>query len=252
MLISGVDLAAEPKGTAVATIDWQSDHADLVDLQLGVNDQEIIDACAASIKVGIDCALGWPVDFIDFLNRHSNLVGLESAPAFEGDSALRRNLAHRETDRHVREVTGRWPLSVSTDRLGMTAIRGAGLLSKFQEAGTAIDRSGSGRIVEIYPGASLRLWELDTVGYRSSEAIRERLLADLQAETPWLNLGTHQQLMVDSCDAFDAVIAALAARSAQLGRYEAPSEAQLERAKIEGWVALPTGRISDLIGGEQQ
>ena len=134
----------------------------------------------------------------------------------------------------------------------MTAIRGAGLLSKFQEAGTAIDRSGSGRIVEIYPGASLRLWGLDTVGYRSSESIRERLLADLQAETPWLNLGTHHQLMVDSCDAFDAVIAALAAKSAQLGRYEAPSETQLERAKIEGWVALPTGRLRDLFGGEQQ
>lgn len=252
MLISGVDLAAEPKGTAVAVINWLPDEAELITLRLGVNDQQVVDACEGSKKVGIDCALGWPVAFTDFLIGQANLEALERTPAFEGDSALRRNLAHRETDRHVREVTGRWPLSVSTDRLGMTAIRGAGLLSKFQEAGTAIDRSGSGRIVEIYPGASLRLWGFDTVGYRSSESIRERLLADLQAETPWLNLGTHQQLMVDSCDAFDAVIAALAARSAQLGRCEAPSEAQLERAKIEGWVALPTGRISDLIGGEHQ
>ena len=252
MLISGVDLAAEPKGTAVAVINWLPDEAELVTLRLGVNDQQIVNACEGSIKVGIDCALGWPVDFTDFLIGQANLEALERTPAFEGDSALRRNLAHRETDRHVREVTGRWPLSVSTDRLGMTAIRGAGLLSKFQEAGTAIDRSGSGRIVEIYPGASLRLWGLDTVRYRSSESIRERLLADLQAETPWLNLGTHHQLMVDSCDAFDAVIAALAARSAQLGRYEAPSEAQLERAKIEGWVALPTGSLRDLIGGERE
>jgi predicted nuclease with RNAse H fold len=248
VLISGVDLAAEPKGTAVATIDWQSAHAELVDLQLGVDDRQIIDACEGSIKVGIDCALGWPVAFTDFINRHSNLAALESAPAFDGGSDLRRNLAHRETDRHVREVTGRWPLSVSTDRLGMTAIRGAGLLSKFQEAGTAIDRSGSGRIVEIYPGASLRLWGFDTAGYRSSEAIRERLLADIQAETPWLNLGTHQQLMVDSCDAFDSVIAAFAAMSAQLGRFNGPNVAQLERAKIEGWVALPQGPLSDLLG----
>jgi hypothetical protein len=248
VLISGVDLAAEPKGTAVATIDWQSDHADLVDLQLGVDDQQIMDACADSAKVGIDCALGWPVDFIDFLNRHSNLGALGSAPAFDGGSDLRRNLAHRETDRHVREVTGRWPLSVSTDRLGMTAIRGAGLLSKFQEAGTAIDRSGSGRIVEIYPGASLRLWGFDTAGYRSSEAIRERLLADIQAETPWLSLGAHEPLMLASCDAFDSVIAAFAARSAHLGRFNGPNASQLERAKIEGWVALPQGPLSDLLG----
>jgi predicted nuclease with RNAse H fold len=251
VLIAGVDLAAEPKGTAVAVINWLPDAAELVTLRLGVNDQQVIDACEGSIKVGIDCALGWPVEFTDFLIRQRNLATLEGAPAFEGDSELRRNLAHRETDRHVREVTGRWPLSVSTDRLGMTAIRGAGLLSKFQAAGTAIDRSGFGRIVEIYPGASLRLWGFDTVGYRSSEAIRERLLADIQAATPWLKLGSHEQLMVDSCDAFDAVIAALAARSAYLGHYQEPNANQLERARIEGWMALPNGAVGDLLGEEE-
>lgn len=248
MLISGVDLAAEPKGTAVATIDWQSDHAELVDLELGVDDKQIMDACASSVKVGIDCALGWPVDFIDFLNSHSNLVGLDSAPAFDGGSDLRRNLAHRETDRHVREVTGRWPLSVSTDRLGMTAIRCAGLLSKWQASGTPIDRTGAGKIVEIYPGASLRLWGFDTAGYRSSETIRVKLLADIKTQAPWLSLGAHEPLMLASCDAFDSVIAAFAARSAQLGRFNGPKESQLERAKIEGWVALPQGPLSALLG----
>jgi predicted nuclease with RNAse H fold len=248
VLISGVDLAAEPKGTAVATIDWSAERAELVSLQLGVDDQQIMDECATSVKVGIDCALGWPVDFIDFLNHHSNLVALDSAPAFDGGSDLRRNLAHRETDRHVREVTGRWPLSVSTDRLGMTAIRCAGLLSKWQAAGTPIDRTGLGKIVEIYPGASLGLWGFDRAGYRTSAGIRARLIVELQTQAPWLSLGAHEQLMIDSCDAFDAVIAALAARSAQLSRYEAPSEGQLERAKVEGWVALPQGKLADLIG----
>jgi predicted nuclease with RNAse H fold len=252
VLISGVDLAAEPKGTVVATIDWSSDRAELVDLQLGVDDQQIMDACANSIKVGIDCALGWPVDFIEFLNRHSDLSAIEAAPAFDGGSDLRRNLAHRETDRHVREVTGRWPLSVSTDRLGMTAIRCAGLLSKWQAAGTPIDRTGAGKIVEIYPGASLRLWGFDTAGYRSSETIRATLLAEIKGQAPWLSLAAHEPLMLASCDAFDAVIAALAARSAHLGRFNGPKESQRERAKIEGWVALPQGRVRDLIGGEDQ
>ena len=250
MLISGVDLAAEPKGTAVATIDWSAERAELISLQPGVDDQQIMDECAYSVKVGIDCALGWPVDFIDFLNRHSNLGALESAQAFDGGSDLRRNLAHRETDRHVREVTGRWPLSVSTDRLGMTAIRCAGLLSKWQAAGTPVDRSGLGKIVEIYPGASLGIWGFDRAGYRSSESIRARLIAELHSQAPWLALGAHVPLMIESCDAFDAVIAALAARSAQLGRYEAPTETQLERARVEGWVALPQGRLTDLIEGE--
>jgi predicted nuclease with RNAse H fold len=247
VLISGVDLAAEPKGTAVATIDWTRDKAELVGLQLGVDDQQIMDASAGSVKVGIDCALGWPVDFVNFLNRHSAIDALESAPAFDGGSDLRRNLAHRETDRHVREVTGRWPLSVSTDRLGMTAIRCAGLLSKFQAAGTPIDRSGSGRIVEIYPGASLRLWGFDTSGYRASREIRASLLSEILARAPWINLGVHEKLMVDSCDAFDAVIAALAARSAHLGRYHAPDSTQMERAKVEGWMALPNHPFETLI-----
>jgi hypothetical protein len=45
--------------------------------------------------------------------------------------------------------------------------------------------------------------------------------------------------MVESCDAFDAVIAALAARFAYLGAYEEPTAEQLEIANLEGWVALP-------------
>jgi hypothetical protein len=248
VLISGVDLAAEPKGTAVATIDWTPDRAELVSLQLGVDDQQIMDASAGSVKVGIDCALGWPVDFVNFLNRHSAIEALESSPAFDGGSDLRRNLAHRETDRHVREVTGRWPLSVSTDRLGMTAIRCAGLLSKFQAAGTPIDRSGAGKIVEIYPGASLGLWGFDRAGYRTSADIRARLIAELRSQAPWLALGANEPLMMESCDAFDSVIAALAARSAFLGQYELPSEQQLRHAIVEGWVALPQGRLSDLVG----
>ena len=91
MLISGVDLAAEPKGTAVATIDWQSAHAELVDLQLGVDDRQIIDACEGSIKVGIDCALGWPVDFVDFVARQASAARLTSDDT--GDLAWRRRLA---------------------------------------------------------------------------------------------------------------------------------------------------------------
>jgi hypothetical protein len=57
--------------------------------------------------------------------------------------------------------------------------------------------------------------------------------------------------MVDSCDAFDAVIAALAARSAYLGHYQEPNANQLERARIEGWMALPNGAVGDLLGEEE-
>jgi predicted nuclease with RNAse H fold len=246
VLIAGVDLAAEPKGTALAVIDWSANGAKLVDLRLGVTDAEIVAAAQNVEKLGIDCALGWPVQFVEFLNRINLPEG--SGESFSGDLELRRSLAYRETDRHVREATGRWPLSVSTDRLGMTAIRCAGLLSQLAESGVPVDRSGAGKVVEIYPGASLRFWGLRAPGYRASAELRAGMIVDLLELAPYLDLGDAEALMIESCDAFDAVIAALAARSAFLGHYEKPSPAQLQQAQTEGWVALPNQPLSSLIG----
>jgi hypothetical protein len=53
--------------------------------------------------------------------------------------------------------------------------------------------------------------------------------------------------MLDSTDCFDAVIAALAARAVALGAYSKPSKDQIAKAKVEGWICLPTGDISTLI-----
>ena len=115
-----------------------------------------------------------------------------------------------------------------------------------QQGGLEVDRSGAGRVVEIYPGASLRLWGLDTTGYRISPDRRADLLAEIQTQAPWLELGTFAELMVQSCDAFDAVIAALATRSAALGHYQKPNDDQLRQAQVEGWIALPSKPLRSL------
>ena len=244
MLTAGVDLAAEPKGTALAVIEW-GEKATLLELTVDVADAHITDAAARVEKLGIDCALGWPVEFVDFVRANA---GMHAEPAeFDGGMEWRRRLAYRETDRSVREHTGRWPLSVSTDRLGLTAMRCAGLLSRLQAAGIPLDRSGAGLVVEVYPGASLRQWGLVTQGYRASADIRQRLLADLEAEAPWFSAGPHRQLMIDSCDAFDAVIAAFSSRAAALGQYLKPTAGQLERARVEGWIAVPNKPIDKVL-----
>lgn len=245
MMIAGVDLAAEPKGTALAVIDWIPGRAVLTDLQLGVADEAIVAAATGVTKIGIDCALGWPVEFINFVNLQAEIS--TGSPQFDGGIDWRRKLAYRETDRRVRQVTGRWPLSVSTDRLGMTAMRATGLLSKMANRGIPIDRSGEGKVVEIYPAASMRIWGFQTSGYRASRDIRAQLLKSVLAEAPWLDLQSNTELMIESCDAFDSVIAALATRSAALGQYQAPEAALLEQAKIEGWVALPNASLGGLV-----
>ena len=246
MLTAGVDLAAEPKGTALAIIEWKETAATLVDLQLGVTDETIVEAAAVVDKLGIDCALGWPIEFVEFLNNHANL-GSTSFP--DGGMDWRRRASFRESDRHVREVTGKWPLSVSTDRLGLTAMRCAGLQGKLQQSGIELDRSGSGKIVEIYPGASLRLWGFDTSGYRANEDARAELLTAIEHSVPLLNLGSNRKLMIRSTDAFDAVIASLATRAAAINRYLPAPRDILDIAKVEGWIALPTGSITDLLQG---
>lgn len=244
MLTAGVDLAAESKGTALAVIEWLPTSAVVRELSLGVEDQPIIEAASRVNKIGIDCALGWPQEFIDFINAQADP---HNHTVFDGGMDWRRRLAYRETDRHVRETSGRWPLSVSTDRLGLTAMRAAGLLSKMAQAGISLDRSGQGKVAEVYPGATLRMWGFATQGYRASAQIRESLVATLQESEPWFTLGEHVELMISSCDAFDAIIAALATRAVATGRYLPPNPSQLALARQEGWIALPQGSLSCLV-----
>lgn len=241
----GIDLAAEPKGTAFSVIDWSPSGAELIQVKVGATDHDLVAISKLAQKVGIDCALGWPRDFVEFLQ-------LQLSTDFEGqviDGGLdwRRRLSFRETDRYVRKVTGRWPLSVATDRLGMTALRCSGLLSRMREAGLAADRSGAGDVVEIYPRATMQIWKLDFEGYRISPEVRARLLLDLKSRAPWLEFGNFKDILIQSCDAFDSFIAALATRAAALGFYEKPSELLQPLAQVEGWIALPNQGLEELL-----
>lgn len=241
---AGVDLAAESARTALAVVEWSGDRARVVRVELGVADTEITDAAPDVVTLGIDCAFGWPDEFVAFVAAHADLTRPQ---AFDGGKEWRRTLAFRETDRHVHERTGRWPLSVSTDRLGLTAMRCAGLLGRLAAAGHVVDRSGrQGVAIEVYPGATLRVWGWDARGYRTDPDVRRTLVQRMTDAAPWLEIGRHEELMMDSPDAFDAVIAAFAARAAATGRSELPRPDQQERAEREGWIALPSCALGDL------
>ena len=245
MLTIGVDLAAEPKGTAVAGIDWADMRAKLVSLRLGATDDDIVEASRSADKIGIDCALGWPDKFVDFVVNHR---AFNHAVSHEfGAMDWRRDLSYRETDRRVREATGRWPLSVATDRLGVTALRCAGLMERLGAAGVVIDRAGLGGVVEVYPAGSLKIWGFDTAGYRASTDSRSALLDAISSKAPWIDFSDFRGLMVDSCDAFDAVIASLAARAAATGSATLPADDDLAIARVEGWIALPHRDMEGLL-----
>jgi hypothetical protein len=253
----GVDLAAATRKTAVAVIEWSGGtgsnsptqgSARLEHLALDVDDQQIVDLFGTCDMTGVDCPVGWPDALLPFLTGHLNNV---PAPVLEHDGiAGRRLLAYRDTDRFCTARTGLIPLSVSADRLAHPAMRCAVIQAKIAQLHGPQPRDGSGRLAEVYPAASLKIWGLNRRGYKGRgvpEAERlEALLASLEERAPWLDLAGHRDRITASDDLFDAVIAALAARAVGRRRTLLPDAAHAAAARSEGWIHLPSCTLDEL------
>jgi hypothetical protein len=66
----GIDMAADPKRTAIAELDWQDHRATLRSLRVGVDDEDLLEHLNNPTAIGIDCPLGWPVRFVQLLAAH--------------------------------------------------------------------------------------------------------------------------------------------------------------------------------------
>jgi hypothetical protein len=243
----GIDLSADPRKTAACVLDWTDGTATVARLSLGWKDAPLVELMSEpSIAwVAIDAPFGWPTAFL------AAVTGWAEQGTWEATD--RRQLRFRETDRFV-EAQARLPLSVSSDRIAVTAMRCASLLTQLGERrsgpGGRIDRTGDDRVVECYPGAALVMWSddaadilLDANGYKGSGGakLRRVLVESLRRAAPWLMLDDDQkQLVLKSDDALDAVIAALVARAAAGEQTMLPETMeQTVAASVEGWVHLP-------------
>ena len=232
----------------MAVIRWDKTDAVIEQLLLGTTDHVLVEAARPADKVGIDCPLGWPVAFVDFVQRHARG---DIKPGEGRDIQARRPLAYRRTDLAVVHAGGPIPLSVSSDRIGRAAMRAAGLLSALATPGEPVDRSGRGRVVEVYPAAALRRWGYESRRYKgglNADTRRSLVNRFLDATSSWLIVSSEQR---DACaqsdDVFDAVVAALNARAATLpGAVSVPEPDETSEAIIEGWIALPLGELADL------
>ncbi|MFE4541122.1 DUF429 domain-containing protein [Arthrobacter sp. NPDC056727] len=244
----GVDLAADPKRTAAAVIEWGGAQARLVHLALGLGDETVVELFGASDTTGIDCPLGWPRPFLEFLLGHFR----EDPDAVLRHDGLagRRELAYRATDRFVTRQTGLIPLSVSADRLAHPAMRCAVIQSKIAHLCGVQPRDGTGRLVEVYPAASLKIWGIEARGYKGrgtpESDVRETMLGQLAAAAPWLDLATYRDQLTASDDLLDSVIASLTARAAATRTTLLPGPDQEVAAREEGWIHLPTGSLAEL------
>jgi predicted nuclease with RNAse H fold len=233
----GVDLAADRSRTAAAIIDWTGGRAAVTEVALHVDDDTIVDLCAGADKIGIDCPLGWPDPFVDFIVRHRDGNVDTAADTVQA----RRHLVYRATDLRCQEH-GLRPLSVAADRIGHAALRCAGLLARIGED----DRSGAGRVVEAYPAGSLRIWGLRHQRYKDVPDHIAASLADLERRAGLEFAGSARNTCLNSDHAFDALIVALTARAAALGRTEPPPPELLGTARREGWISLPDPALETL------
>ena len=224
----GIDMSSQPKGTAACAVTWEADRAAAATPCLGCNDGMLSAMIAKSHAVGIDAPFGWPAEF-------AVAVGAWSFTSWTPQ--LRKQLCFRVTDRFVHKELGRWPLSVSSDRIALPAMRTFALLVRYG----VTDRSGDKNFYEVYPVASLTRWGLTSKGYKKNtpdhKQARERILSGLRQTMPWL-------VVPDACattgDGLDALIASLTTRAATQGRTLRPTPEQAPYARCEGWIHLPT------------
>lgn len=247
MITVGLDLASDPRNTAMAVVDWASRTPRVVSVEVGVDDELIVDTARHASRVGIDCPFGWPGDYIDFLVEQR--AGRVRDPRRVATTSGRRELLLRVTDQWVREQVGLTPVSLAADKSGPAALRCAGLLARLEGVGKRIGRDGRGDVVEVYPTASLDVWGVHESGYKTKPGLRARMLQRLCPRIP-LDLGGLQGLVTEDGDAFDALVSALTVRAVALGAWREPLPGpEQAAAETEGWICVPTGTIEVLQRG---
>jgi predicted nuclease with RNAse H fold len=257
----GVDLAASARRTAVCRVVWSAGDALTAEFVVPEGDEELLGVVREADKTGLDCPLGWPSDFVATIAAHHRGARLPSPVRFEARADGRPGLdalRFRLTDDLTWKATSmRPPLSVSTDLLGVVALRAAYLLDALAAAGVAVPRDGSGPVAEVYPAAALRRWGIRPIrSYKNAtpeaRALREDIVRALEAGLGLPLSEPVRAKCADSHDHLDALVCALVARAVQIGDTVWPHSPE-ERAAAgrEGWIHLPTSDL-DVLGRERE
>jgi len=110
-------------GQIIRSVNWP---------ELRCDDRQLYKLIDRADVVGIDAPFGWPKAFVEAVLGWKEI---------SWSSENRNRLQFRATDLFVREMLGIWPLSVSTDRIALPAMRANALLTRYNVK----DRSGDGR-----------------------------------------------------------------------------------------------------------
>jgi hypothetical protein len=234
MITLGVDLASQPKLTAICEIGWDAGRADVKDILVDIDDVELKRRLGdfQYHKIGIDIPLGWPEQFVNAVYSHRSMEGWPNCSL--------NDLRYRATDEYVNGELKAFVLSVSSDRIAVPAFRAARLMAILSPC---VDRTGMGRICEVYPAGALCRWGLSFRKYKrkGNADARCRLVMELLSCTKeWLRVSDKDRLLCEKDDnALDALISCLIARASACGLVDGVPDQFMEQASREGWIALP-------------
>ena len=114
MITGGVDLAADPKRTALCAIDWASGSVELSDGP--VDDDAIVTLAHRASLSGWDVPLGWPDAFVAAISEHHQ--GPEAGRGVAtADPEARRLMRYRLTDRCFADGSDQHRIGTQRQRL---------------------------------------------------------------------------------------------------------------------------------------
>lgn len=228
MKLVGVDLSTDPNKTGVCTLDEGRICASLCRGPSDQHTERLLKRCSDAYVVAVDVPFGWPKPFIEAL------AGYHIGVPFD---LPRKQYQLRTTDLWVKDnFPPLQPKSVSTDKLGSTAIAGTNLLHALSKNGFRLspqEVSVYAAVIEVYPAASLRAWDLRD--YTKDETLRR-----LQEEFGLAIDETTKQELLGNVHCFDALIATLTAREYASGSTFDPPEDIL---RTEGWIRIPSRTV---------
>jgi hypothetical protein len=252
----GIDLSASETRTAACLVEWGPDSVHVKWIRTGKSGESVSDSHLVSEirrvyekggRAGIDAPFGWPKPFLAAVNAWSDTAAPEP---FKSDGPGYEPFRYRLTDlRRVAE--GDRPLSVSSDLIGITAMRTTRILAELLD----VDRSGlTGPVLEVYPAAALRHWGLPHRSYKGRKGLPRRIEIFKEIN---IALGGRLQIgeeLAAECvrgdHALDALIASLVVRAATLNRTSGPAHEDLDIAKEEGWIHVPECGPRELVTRE--
>jgi len=250
ILAAGINWATEDEHRAMVVLGGCGGRACLRKIRSPLTKEDVRGVCSDSkySVVGVDVPFGWPKQFSDFVQPWS--------PAGSGGEAVPESdvFRFRKTDLIVRDELRKHPLSISSDRIALSARLWAEIVLK-NNLGPHIDTRGlpaasSPTVIEVYPAATLRAFadQVNDKHYKREKDARVCLIKALVRDFK-LNVTAKQQARVvgereKDSDITDALIAALTGLIyggcfPQWTVRKPQSDAEREAAVKEGWIFFP-------------